>query len=348
MKRRQLQLLISAAVLITLSVVVVYMKQKKSNSTFTKDLSDFTIEDTASIGKLKITNQDKISAELVRKHAGYWELNGKFRARVDAIDLMLTTAKKVRVKNPVPESARENIIRNLSVNYHKVEYFDLNGKAIKTWYVGHATKDHDASYMLLETPSEGKSSLPYVTYIPGFAGELSSRYFCVEEEWRFTGIFNYDPSEIIAVSIRNNDYPEESFEVKVLDKNLFALHDQFGKKVERFDTAGVRQLVVNFKKIHFETLNRGILSPLQEDSLRKAKPYYEISVTDKKGEKKEIKVFHKKLPPHNMNNEPFEQDYPYDPERAFAQIPGGEIVVIQFFVFDKILWPIDAFLPRKE
>jgi len=35
----------------------------------------------------------------------------------------------------------------------------------------------------------------------------------------------------------------------------------------------------------------------------------------------------------------------WDPERAFILLPSGEFAVIQFYSFDKILWPISAFKP---
>ncbi|MBX7093426.1 MAG: hypothetical protein K1X56_01810 [Flavobacteriales bacterium] len=343
MKKNQIRLILSLTVFIGLLVVVIIMMRNKSNSTFKKELSNFAIEDTASISKFVITNQDKKSVTLTRKSPDHWELDGKYRARIESVYLILEVCKKIEVKSPVPESARKNVLRNMAVEYFKAEFYGANDQLIKTWYVGYPTKDHDASYMILETPEEGKSDLPYITYIPGFHGQLTSRFYIDPLAWRFTGVFNYDPAEIASVSMTNNDSIHESFEVKVTGENEFQLIDFMNRKVPVFDTAAVRQFVVNFKKIHFETFNKGILSPLQEDSLRHAKPYYIVQVKTKKGESKKLNIYHKKVPPKNSVGNENTGEYPWDPERAFALLPDGQIVVIQFFVFDKILWPIYAF-----
>lgn len=343
MNKGKIQLYVSVVILAILAAVTFTLTQKKSNSSFGKELSDFAIADTASIGKVIITDQDKNRVELERKDAGYWSLNTKFRARIDAINLILATCNKIKMKNPVPENARENIIRNLAVSYHKVEYFNLDGDPLKTWYVGHAAKDQEGSYMILETPGEGKSDLPYVTYIPGFAGQLTSRFFASEKEWRFTGIFNYDPKSIASVKMVNYDAPEESFEVRADKNDIFSLIDHKGKSIPQFDTVAVRQFLVNFRKIHFETFNKGVLTAVQEDSIKKARPYYSIRVTEKSGESTDLIIFHKNVPKKDVSGADYVGDYQWDPERAFALIPSGEIVVIQFFVFDKILWPVYAF-----
>lgn len=349
MKKKQKQLLISLALLAGLVIFAVMQLFQKGNgdSTITEKSGDFSIKDTANIGKFIITDQDKNKAELVRKTNSYWELNGKYRARPESIDLILYTAYNIAVKNPVPKAAQENIIRNLAVMYKKVEYYDNNGNWIKTWYVGHPTKDNEGSYMLLEDEN-GKAKIPSVTYIPGFMGQLTSRYFYEEKSWRYTGVFNYDPREIAAIKVVNNDSVIEGFEIKALENDRFLLNNAFGKPVDIFDTAAVRQYLVNFKKIHFQSFNMGILTSAEEDSLRTAKPFYVITVTDKSGKKNEIAIYHKKLPPFDDMGQDWDFAYPWDPQRAFAILSTGEVVVIQFGVFDHVLWPVYAFTHSKR
>lgn len=347
MNKKKKQLLLSLTLLITLVIYVVYLTVRNGgwsgrNNTFVEEIGDFSIKDTASIYQITITDQDKNKAVIQRKEKGYWQVNGKHRARIESIDLILYTCKMIEVKSQVPIAARETIIRNLSVNYKKVEFFDAKNKWIKTWYVGGATKDNEGSYMILEDEN-GKAEVPCITYIPSFVGHLSSRFFCSEREWRFTGIFNYDPLDIASVKIINYDSLAEGFEIKVLDKNRFALYNAFDKPVPVFDTAAVRQYLVNYKKIHFQSFNPGTLTEKQEDSLRKAKPYYKILVTDKKGIKNELTIYHKKTPPIDELGEPWEMEVDWDPIRSFAILSSGEVVIIQFGVFDRILWPIYAF-----
>ena len=347
MTRRKKQLFISSGLLAVLIVIALVLINKKggfsgTTNTLTEDIGEFAIDDTASISKIIITDQDKNTGEVTRKHEGYWEINKKFRARIESIDLILYTTKEIEVRNQVPIAGRENTIRNMSVNYKKVEFFDANDNWIKTWYVGSAAKDNEGSNMILEDEN-GKAEIPCITYIPGFVGQLSSRFFCEEKTWRFTGVFNYEPKEIASIKVMNYDSLVESFEIKSLGKNNFSLYNAFNKPVDLFDTAAIRQYVLNYKKIHFQSFNAGTLTLKQEDSLRNAKPHYKISVTDTKGKLNEIKIYHKHLPDVDDMGNPWDFDYPWDPVRGFAVLQSGEVVIIQYSVFDHILWPIYAF-----
>ena len=76
----------------------------------------------------------------------------------------------------------------LSVRHKKVEIFTTDGEnPIKTWYVGSSTKDHLGTYMLLQNKQQ-KSSVPYITYKPGFYGTLDVRFFTNWKEWRSSNI----------------------------------------------------------------------------------------------------------------------------------------------------------------
>jgi hypothetical protein len=199
--------------------------------------------------------------------------------------------------------------------------------------------------MLLETPENGKGETPYITYIPGFVGELTSRFFTGIEDWRDSEVFDYSPREIAAIKILNNDYPEESFELKVPQDNVYLLFNRNGKQSKGCDTVAVRQFLVNFKNIHYETLVKRHLTKIQEDSLIRATPFYIVKVTDRNGHENKVSIYHKKNPGINDMGEEVDPALSWDPERAFILLPSGEFALIQFSVFDKILWPLGVFKP---
>ena len=82
----------------------------------------------------------------------------------------------------------------------------------------------------------------------------------------------------------------------------------------------------------------------QIDSLKKSKALFKLSVSTFKGEKQSILIYH-------MANSGKAVDLegkllPFNPERAYGILPNGETVVIQFYVFDKLLRPISSFMQK--
>ena len=79
------------------------------------------------------------------------------------------------------------------------------------------------------------------------------------------------------------------------------------------------------------------------DSLISSTPYRILTISDVNGNKKEFVTYRKKAPEGSVDLEgnPIE----YDLDRFYGLINNGnEIVLIQYFVFNNILKPLDYFL----
>lgn len=317
------------------ALVFLLMKAKESDvdSTLDKRYSDFAVEDTAAIDKIIITDANGDKATVVRVGKDEWKLNGKYKARIDAVHILFKTARLVSVKSEVPKAAEKSVLKTLAVTFKKVEYYS-NGTLMKTWYVGGPTRDHYGTYMLLEHPGEERSTVPYIMEIKGFFGHLSTRYFTDEKEWRDKVIYQLSPDKIKRISFKNNEQSEYGFKIEVKGKNEFELYDAKNNKVNGFDTVSVRAYLLNYRKIAFESFNLGILSPSQEDSLRKSIPFAEIEVTDTEGKSMKIKTYRKSPTPDQVDMEGME--YQYDVERLYAILPSDEVIIMQYGTFDKI------------
>ena len=112
-------------------------------------------------------------------------MNGTYKARHDALQLLLKTFRRAAIQGPVADKAQPNVIRQMSSRGKKVEIYLGGEEPAKTWYVGTATPSHTGTYMVLETP-EGRGEKPYVVHMEGFTGFLSTRFFTSEREWRHT------------------------------------------------------------------------------------------------------------------------------------------------------------------
>jgi hypothetical protein len=198
-----------------------------------------------------------------------------------------------------------------------------------------ATQDNMGTYMLVDG-----SETPYITYIPGFNGYLSSRYSAIESDWLDHTVFNAKYNNIHAVSVDNYDLPDQSFK---LVKNgprefsVFALHGN--KEVMQYDTTKVMDYFTGFENLRYED----ILNDLTPDSKAKliSKPYMLISVEDMSGKTIKIKTFHKDPVLDPIMGEDTLQ---YDGDRLYALINDDkDLALIQFFVFGQVFKTLDYF-----
>ena len=211
--RKNLRLLLILVALTLVSGVLWFLNEGVSTMD-SKPLADFAISDTARVDKIYIVDTDQNAVTLTRDpNSRYWDLNGTYKARKDAVDLLLKTFKRIKVKSPVPEAAKENVIKLLAAGGKKVEIYQGGDEPVKTYIVGNATQDHTGTYMLLETADEGLSTEPFITHMEGFTGFLSTRFFTDVEEWRYTGVFDYPALQITELHVQDHDHPERSFKI---------------------------------------------------------------------------------------------------------------------------------------
>ncbi len=331
-------------ILLTAVVAVVWYLNGGNETVATGPMADFAVEDTASVDKIFIVDASQRSVTLERDpNSRYWNLNDKYKARKDAVDLLLKTFKRIKVKSPVPKEAEENVIKLLAAVGKKVEIYQGGDKPAKTYIVGTATQDHTGTYMLLERPGEGRSDRPFITHMEGFTGFLSTRFFTDVEEWRYTGVFDYPDLEIEEVSIRHHEEPENSFTIKWYGGNDIELHSNLLKQnITTFDTLKVKDYLLLYKKVHIETY-QSHLTTEQEDSLLNTTPAYTLSVLEKTGERKKIDLYHK-APVKDILNEKGEVEK-WDKSRMYGVMNGDDVVLIQLFVFEHLLRGLRDFAP---
>ena len=157
---------------------------------------------------------------MTRQLPGYdWIINDKYPGHKFNINMLLETMLNLQVKEPVPLAARNNIIKELSINSVKVEIYqwvyriDVFGirlfpheKLTKVYYVGGATQNNRGTYMLMQDSPD-----PFITYLPGLRGFVSPRYMPIEKYWRDYTVFRKNIQEIASIREEFPDFPEQSF-----------------------------------------------------------------------------------------------------------------------------------------
>jgi hypothetical protein len=340
--------------IVLLGAIALYFITRPTDNTFSKSLHDFTIEDTASVTKIFIANKRDNTVLLERLNPGEWRLNGDFKASKASIDLVLKTLNQLTVREPVPAAAHDNIIKRLAATATKVEIYQrlpriiLFGKSFfvretlsRVFYVGDATKDNLGTYMLRDG-----AEIPFIVYMPGLRGFVSTRFTAFEDDWRDHTIFNHQMSEIASVSIEFPDQQQQSFKINQTEGKFELIATEKNLRVDNYDTLALMSYLNSFGKIRFEALLNYMDSTFI-DSVKHSLPAHIITLRGINGNEIKVKTYRK------SGNEG-QSDYdgnplPYDMDRMFATIHDDkDFVLVQFFTFDRILRPLVFFLPKQS
>lgn len=330
--------LIGLAILLTLGSLAFYVYQKRGSGTIKPELHDFAVQDTSRVTKIFLANKTGDRVTLERNGANGWLVNKDHKARKDAIDVLLKTIKRVEMKAPVAKTAHDNIVKLLAGKSVKVEIYE-GDERIKTYYVGDATKDNMGTYMLIEG-----SRTPFVCHIPGFMGYLTSRYMTSELEWRDTEIFHYQLAEIAEVKVDFHNEPERSFKITHSPNRVVRLFKMNPTEtlIPEMDTVFVKRYLLNYRDIRFEGVQ-----PYEKhrvDSIVNSPPYFTITVKDQNGATRSITSYRLPANPGAIDGEgaPLE----WDTDRMHGVMNGNEneILLIQYFNFDRLTVPIQVLL----
>jgi hypothetical protein len=338
-------------IILVLAVIAIILLVTNSKSTFSSSVRDFAVKDTASITKIFMS--DKANNELLLKKVnGVWNLNDAFKVRKDAINIFLKTVYSVAVLEPVSKSLYNSVIKQLAANSVKVEIYQYKHrinifnliklfpreKLSKTYYVGGSTQNNMGTFMLMEG-----SDTPFITYIPGFRGFISIRYSPREDDWRDHTIFNQRLTDIKSVRLEFNENPDQSYIARNNENSSVELISlSQNRNIPVFDTLRLLDFLTSFDNIKFEALLNN-LNIENKDSILNSVPLHVITLTDKTGKEFVVKTFHKY---------PAEEEFDidgnpvlYDRDRMYALVnEDKDFVLIQYFVFDKILRPLGYFM----
>jgi len=304
--------------------------------------SDFAINDTSSVGRIVIADRSGRVIKLERD-GSRWLLNGQYPAREDAVETLLKTFKNIYIQRPVAKESVEQVSKVMASGAKKVQIFNLEREPIKTWYVGHATMDKKGTYMLLETPKLGKSSVPYIMDMKGFIGMLNTRFFLDENEWRSTLVLAYPEMNLNEIEVEYPTQEASSFKISYGGENDIRLFDNQDTELAAFDTSVVKDYMLNYRKMAFDNFKTG-LSDMQKDSIKSLMPYQIIPVTDKNG-KNEIKLWAKKGVEEGADIHT--DSLGVDRQRVYAALNDGELALAQRFVWDNFRAPLQAFVSEE-
>ena len=305
--------------LIILMAALIWFLSSDSKSTISLE-NNFAISDTASVSKIFIADRNGTTITLNRNEKN-WVVNNKYGVRKDAINSILTTINQIRIQKQVSKNAFDNVIKNLATTGVKIEIYTNQDDPDKTYTIGSSTSNHLGSYMFL-----AGSETPFIVHIPSFNGFLSPRYGIQgnkisEKDWRTTNIFSLKAENIAKVKLNHIQQTEKSFR---LTTNSMTLFNNSGNEVI-FNQEKVLQFLNAFKLLNCESFKD------EKEKIEFAIPLHELIVNNDTlrtysiGEGKLIK----------------DKEDNFTVKRMHATLNNGELMLIQDYVFNKVLITID-------
>jgi hypothetical protein len=337
MKKRWLPILL----LVILSLVAWWLWKNNTESTLAGPLTDFTVADTAAVDRIFIAEKTGGTADLRRTPDG-WTVNG-LPAKDFHVNLLLRTFKLVELRSPVPKSMEPSVLRVMAGTAKKVEIYQGGSKPAKIWWVGGSSADHYGTYMVLEIPGKGRSSVPFQMGMAAFTGVLNTRFHTDIDEWRSSRVTYYPKlSEVSKVQVEIPASTEEGFTLTYGGGEDLTLYDIHGKAMP-MDTARVQDLMLALRAGSFEGFERG-LAPAVRDSVLHATPWYVLTITSTHGVQR--------IPFWRKNPRPDEKDLNFVPltedrDRMYALVNDTALVVVQRYWWDRITRPLGSLMPQE-
>lgn len=301
------------------------IKEKKQNSSIIalEEQYAFGIPDTAAITRVIISDKTPASIELTRQNSG-WQVNGKFKARADAIDVLLETMHRQSMRTFVPEATQPTILKRLAVYGKEVKVYS-GDKLIKHFFVGTETPDQLGTYMMLAGAEQ-----PFAVHIQGFNGYLNSRFFTEEYLWRDRTIFGVAKENIASIKMTYTSSEAESFTVDNTGAKP-VLKGLDGTVVGDVQEVNMNIFLGSFRTANYEAMvvpSDGIWA--KKDSLQNALPVFELVVTDNTGTTQKLTGYRKRP---DRDEEVGEDGLPleWDPDRLYAFLDDGRMVLIQYY-----------------
>lgn len=338
MNRRLIALLLLLA---ALALAAWWLNKGSTDSTLDPALSDFAIADTARVTRIYIADRAGKQIDLRRTDEG-WMVNGTFKARQPEVSMALKTFRRVEVKSPVPKSSEEFVLRNMAAHSTKVEIYTGGSKPEKVWIVGHATKDHFGTYMVLEKPGLGRSGAPFVMGAQSFTGILNTRFPTDPDQWRSPAVFSYPDLHALAeVEVRHTGRDAASYRIINSGQGVLQLASLDGAP-QPMDTVLVMAALMPYKEFNWEDIVR-TMAPARRDSLLSAPPNFTVMAKSRSGATQAMKLWYM---PYTGDGSAFEGARPlHEPLRMWALVEDTLLVTVQRQYVDQMILPAAAFKP---
>lgn len=351
--KKSILILVITSVLVIIATVVLLDRKA---GTFDFDSNAFAVKDTATIHKVFIADHYGKKVLLEKKANGEWMVNKKFVAIQQNVNDMLNVIQNISIREPVALAARNNVNKWLATGSNKIEiYFQdyrIKLGKLKLWkfqnkkvyYIGGITQDNLGNYAFLEGEKE-----PFIVYLPGFRGFISPYYTPFEADWKSHNIIKLKISKIKKIEIKNFEEPDQTFSIVRTGMRSFDILTNKNQRLLAYDTAKLFDHLSEYRDLNFEFFSPDLTEGMK-DTIFSMK-FKEINITDMENKQTKISLYYMDNVLDTANyeyNEDFIEKFSKDKFYAVINDNKNEMVICQYFVFDRIIQPLRYYFPDNE
>jgi len=252
----------------------------RGRSPFGRINSSFSPGSDREITRIEITGGE-MRLDL-RKDAGKWTVNNGEEARGNAIDFIIRVLYEMKIKSPVSDDLFEEVITKKGVTPERVKVFD--GRRLLSSFFVFRTGSNLYGNIMKKTPG----SKPYITYVPGYEGDIGFCFTPDELFWKPYTLFRYLPSEISEVSLENLSDPQYSF--SIIKKGTGFVLTDLERELEGWDSVYVVRYLTYLFSIPFENWAFELTTD-EEEKIVKEEPLYRITVKDNRGVEQSVRLW---------------------------------------------------------
>jgi hypothetical protein len=263
--------------IITAAVIFILLKGR---SPFGRLNSSFSCDRNREITRIEISGADK-EIDLI-KNAGKWTVNNEEEARENAIDFMIRILYEIRIKSPVSDEMFEEVNTKKGVTPERIKVFDRR-RLLGSFFVYRTESNLYGNIMKKKSGSK-----PFITYVPGYEGNIG--YFFNPDElfWKPYVLFRYLPSEISEVRLEDFSQPQNSFSI-IKKGTAFVLTD-LERELPGWDTMKVARYLTYLFNIPFERWAPE-LTTAEAEEIVKENPLFRITVKDLRGMEQIVRLW---------------------------------------------------------
>ena len=350
MQRRNIYLFLLLAALLFLMAVIIFWYSHSASSLRAID-SDFSLDRSLDILRIEMYNCDRSEEVIMEKdEQGRWILNAQFFANDLAVQQLLISMNRLRVRQPVSIENRNQVDQMLDERGVTVKFFMQSWRihlgnlrlfpyqrAYQSFVVGEDTPDRLSTYM-----RKSGSQMPFKVHIPALDSGIAYLFEPYEREWRDPVIIDMERQHISRISVRDLNQPEQSYHLMRANAVRFDFFDfdDSSQQIEvAIDSLRLERFLSSFRNLHYETLLNE-----EQDQLRKKlmfeQPFMEVNLQNREGMEVSFVAYARHIPEVADETGPAVQR---DPNRFYIQVNEGEFALAQYYVFSRILRPLSFF-----
>jgi hypothetical protein len=318
-------------ILLLLGGAAIWYFSTKTTNTYGIGEDAFAIKNTDKIHKIFIGDKAGNTATLTRE-GDKWMYNGKYKARTQAIEMLLNTVRGMEIMMLPAEAAEPGILKGISMNGVLARFYDKNGEKLMGYQIAGVSPDGQGTNILMEGEKK-----PYIVTLPVWEGHLTPRYLIAEEDWRDRAVFLENYKDVKAISI---EYPQQKIHSFKLDKEngkfkIAPFYQTTSRINKELKQGKVQQYLIGFKRIEAEAIKNG--SEL-EAGITKQIPFAILNLERNDGTSKKVTFY--------PINDTFAADGPpvngVSTEKYFATV-DEDFLLVQHAAFGKIFWGYSSF-----